>query len=118
MFSPCNWNGIELIDGGIRENVPWKELKKFGAEHVINIVFEGELKENCCKNIIDVVSNSIGILCHELSNYELQGADYLLKIKTKGKIGLLDTSKIDYLYELGYKTVKENMRDIKKIIIN
>ena len=96
--------------------MPWKELKKFGAKNVINIVFEGEIKENYCKNIIDVVSSSIGILCHELSNYELEGADYLLKIKTKVKIGLLDTSKINYLYELGYKTAKKNMKDIKKII--
>jgi len=98
--------------------VPWKELKKFGAKKAINIVFEGELKENCCKNIIDVVSGSIGILCHELSNYELEGADYLLKIKTKEKIGLLDTSKIEYLYELGYETARKNMGEIKKIINN
>jgi len=116
VFSPCEWNETELIDGGIRENVPWKELKKFGAENVINIVFEGELKHDCCKNIIDVVSGSIGLLCHELSNYELEGADYLLKIKTKEKIGLLDVSKIDYLYELGYETAKNNMREIKRII--
>jgi len=116
VFSPCKWKETELIDGGIRENVPWKELKKVGAKNVINIVFEGELKENSCKNIVDVVSGSIGILCHELSNYELEGADYLLKIKTKEKIGLLDTSKIDYLYELGYETARKNMQEIKKII--
>ena len=76
------------------------------------------MKENYCKNIIDVVSSSIGILCHELSNYELQGADYLLKIKTKEKIGLLDTTKIDYLYQLGYKTAKSNIREIKNIMKN
>ena len=26
VFSPCEYNNTELIDGGIRENVPWKEL--------------------------------------------------------------------------------------------
>ena len=98
--------------------MPWKELKKFGVKKVINIVFEGELKENCCKNIIDVVSGAIGILCHELSNYELEGADYLLKIRTNGKIGLLGTSRIDYLYQLGYETAKKNIKQIKKVIMN
>ena len=53
-------------------------------------------------------------MCHELSNYELEGADYLLKIKTEGKIGLLDTSKINYLFELGYETARKNMYEIKK----
>ena len=96
--------------------MPWKELKKFGAQKVINIIFEGELKENYCKNIIDVVSSSIGILCHELSNYELEGADYLLKIKPTGKIGLLETAKIDYLYQLGYETAKRYMKEIKKVL--
>lgn len=55
-------------------------------------------------------------MCHELSNYELYGADYLLKIKPKGKIGLLDTTKIDYLYQLGYETAKNNMGEIKKVL--
>ena len=55
-------------------------------------------------------------MCYELSNYELEGADYLLKINTKEKIGLLDTSKIDYLYQLGYETAKNNMREIKKVL--
>lgn len=56
-------------------------------------------------------------MCHELSNYELQGADYLLKIKTEEKIGLLDTSKIDYLYNIGYETAKNNMDEIKKQVL-
>lgn len=37
----------------------------------------------------------------ELSNYELYGADYLLKIKTK-EVSLLDSSEINYLYNQGY----------------
>lgn len=66
-----NLNGNELIDGGIRENVPWKELKLLGADKVISVVFEEELKEDDYINIIEVVGRAIGILSHELSNYEL-----------------------------------------------
>lgn len=117
IFEPCKYNNIELVDGGIRENIPWKGIKQMGADKVISIAFEKELAGNCCKNIIDVVSNSIDILCHELSNYELDGTDYLIKIKTKN-IGLLDYKKIDLLYELGYTAVKNNIKEIKKIIVN
>lgn len=110
IFSPCKYKNTKLIDGGIRENVPWKLTKLNGAEKVISIVFEKDINTNRKKekNIIDVIANSIDLLSYELSNYELAGADYLLRIKTKN-IELLDISQIDYLYELGYKIAKEIM---------
>ena len=105
VFSPCKYKDIELIDGGIRENVPWKETKLMGADKVISVVFEEELKKDDYINIIEVVMSAIGILSHELSNYELIGADELIRIKTS-HMSLLDSSKIDYLYKLGYNTAK------------
>lgn len=112
VFSPCEYKDTELIDGGIRENLPWKTAKLCGADKVFCIKFqsEKELKKN--KNIIDIVSKSISILCHELSNYELDGADYLLTLKTEN-IALLDYSKIDELYELGYKEGKKFLQNNK-----
>lgn len=113
IFSPCRYKNTKLIDGGIRENVPWKLTKLNGAKKVISIIFEKDInidrkKE---KNIVEVITNSIDILSYELSNYELAGADYLLKIKTKN-IELLDINKIDYLYKLGYKIAKEKIKSL------
>lgn len=110
VFSPLRDNGVELIDGGLRENIPWKGLKELGADKVISVIFSKEINENCCNNIVDVVNRSMDIMCHELSNYELEGAEYLIRIKTK-KIGLLDMTKIDELYELGYKIAKEKLKN-------
>lgn len=112
VFSPCTYNNTKLIDGGIRENIPWKQIKINGADKVICVVFEKEIDKNKKeKNIIDVVSRSIDLLSYELSNYELAGSDYILKIKTKD-IDLLDVNKIDYLFNLGYEIRK---KEIKKI---
>lgn len=115
IFSPCRYKNINLIDGGIRENIPWKGLKDIGADKVISIMFEKELNNNCCENVIEVVGNSLYILSHELLNYEIMGADYLLKIRTKN-ISLLDMDKIDELFELGYKVAKEKIKEIKRVI--
>lgn len=52
VFSPCKYKNIKLIDGGIRENVPWKELKKIGAKKVLNIMFEEEESLDCDKNLV------------------------------------------------------------------
>ena len=112
VFSPCKYKGTELIDGGIRENIPWKGLKQLGADKVISIIFEKENNKKSCNNIIDVVGNSLGILSHELLNYEIIGSDYLLKIKTKN-ISLLDMGKIDELFEIGYKSAKLKIKEIK-----
>lgn len=35
VFSPCKYKGIQLVDGGVRENLAWKELKDIGADKVL-----------------------------------------------------------------------------------
>ena len=115
VFSPCPYKDIKLIDGGIRENVPWKELKYLGADKVISVMFEESQNEECSKNLIEVAGRSIGLLCRELSNYEMEGSDFTLKINSR-KIGLLDMKKIDELYELGYEQTKKNINKIKEIL--
>lgn len=115
VFSPCNYKDTKLIDGGIRQNVPWKETKLLGADKVLNIVFEDEVDQNCCDNLIEVSVRAINLLCRELSNYELNGSDYIIKIKSK-KVGLLDIKRIDELYWLGYNETKKQIKNIKKLI--
>ena len=54
---------------------------------------------------------------NELSKYELSGADYLIKIKSK-KISLLDMSKMDYFYKLGYRKARKFILKNKNIIFS
>ena len=117
VFSPCKYKDIKLIDGGIRENVPWKELKRLGARKVLNITFEEETTNECDKNIVDVASSSIGLLSKELSSYELEVSDYTIKIRTN-KIGLLDMKQIDKMYEEGYNETKKDIKEIKEKILS
>ncbi len=112
VFSPYEYGNEKLIDGGIRENVPWKELKMLGADKVLSIMFNEMLTGDCDKNLVEVADRSINLLCRELSNYEMEGADYVIKIKSP-KIGLLDMSKINELYKIGYLQTKEQLKKIK-----
>lgn len=114
VFSPYMYKKMQLVDGGVRENVAWKELKEMGADSVLGINFASKSKEDeCYENMIDIAVRSIGLMEHELSNYELDGIDELITIKTK-KIGLLDTSDIEYLYNVGYKFAKKYVDDKNK----
>lgn len=112
IFSPCNYDEDLLIDGGIAENLPWRETKKAGADKVLSIVFKTKAHK-CCDNVFDVLNKSFSILCHELYKYEWDGTDYLLEIKVP-KVGLLDRTKMELLYNEGYKQTKANINDIKQ----
>ena len=81
VFSPCEYNGIQLIDGGTRENLPWKGLKDIGADEVFGVSFDTILEKNqCCKNIVEVAARAMELQGRELSMYEKAGIDYLINI--------------------------------------
>lgn len=113
VFCPCKYKDIKLIDGGVRENVPWKELKMIGADKVIDVIFDDGISYNCSKNLVEVAGRSLSLMGKELCNYELDGSDYNIRIKSE-KVGLLDMSKIDELYESGYQQTKKEMWKIKE----
>lgn len=106
VFCPCRYNNRKLIDGGIRENVPWREWSRIGVDKIICIGFETIKKDKKDKNMVDIISNSFEILCHELSTYELAGVKHMWIIKTKD-VSLLDVKEMDYLYQMGYEQTKE-----------
>lgn len=105
VFTPYKINGNKFIDGGIRENTPWKGLKEIGADYVISVVFEKQIKEKKQINLVDVIETSLDLMGQELSNYELEGADKIIKIKTHN-VKLLQIEKTDELYKQGYIKAK------------
>lgn len=115
VFCPVKYNNKKLIDGGVRENTPWKELKAIGTDKIISVVFEKEKEIKKEINMLDCITDSMGILMHELYTYEIEGIDYILKVKTKS-ISLLDVDKIQELYTQGYKVAKRHMNNIKEYL--
>ncbi len=111
VYSPYKYKDLQLVDGGIRENVAWKGLKQIGADKVLGINFASYLDHNeYCDNMVEIAVRAITIMEHELANYELEGMDDLITITTK-KVGLLEKSKMEYLFEKGYYTAKKYIDD-------
>ncbi len=110
IYSPCKYNNIQFVDGGIRENIPWRELKNLGADYTISITFEKSPKSKHEYNLFENISESINLLSHELSIYEEYGSDYIVKIDTKNT-SLLDHKQIDFLYNTGYSTMKKIIKE-------
>ena len=115
VFSPCEYNGIQLIDGGTRENLPWKGLKDIGADEVFGVSFDTILEKNqCCKNIVEVAARAMELQGRELSMYEKAGIDYLININLK-KVALLDSTQINMLYKMGYEETKKQLKMLENV---
>ena len=113
VFSPCEYMGLQLIDGGTRENLPWKPLKQIGADEVYGISFETVYKsQECCNNLIDVAARAMELQGRELYVYEKAGIDKEIKIHLE-KVSLLDSSKIYELYQIGYEQARKQIKMIK-----
>ena len=108
VFEPVKWKDKEFVDGGIRENIPWKVFENFKLDKKISVIFDKNENTNCNKNLVSVVECSFRYMSDELQKYEVDGSDEIMTIKT-GKIGLLDSSKIEQLYEIGYETAKKSL---------
>ena len=117
VFSPCNYDGIQLIDGGTRENLPWRPLKQIGVDEVIGIAFDTiYCHKDCCQDIIEVATRAMELQGRELAVYEEQGIHHLININLK-KVSLLDSSKAEELYKIGYEQTKKQVKELKNVNI-
>lgn len=115
VFSPCAYENTQLLDGGIKENIPWKELKGINCDKVISIGLKNKNKKKCCKNVIEIAERSFELMCEELNRHEIDKIDFLQIIQLED-VTLLQMEKMQEIYEEGYKQTKRNMKQIKQYI--
>lgn len=116
VFSPCKINGKELLDGGIKENIPWKELQYIGCDKIISVNFYTKNKKKCCNSIIDIAQRTLELINEELDRHELNQIDFLHTIELED-VSLLEMEKLEEICEAGYKQTKKKMQDILKYLI-
>lgn len=112
IFSPCPYKDRELLDGGIKANIPWKELKNSGCQKVLSINFKNTKDKKCCDNMLDIAERSFELLNQELNRYELDRVDFLHTIELDD-VSLLDIKRMQEIYEQGYIQTRDYMSKIK-----
>jgi len=73
MFPPIKLHDMYLVDGGVRDITPLSEAIRVGADHltIVNCSPSYIDKEAAPKNVVDVVTRSIGILTHEIDRNDV-----------------------------------------------
>lgn len=114
VFSPCEYGNHIFMDGGILDNTPAQEIRKYDVDKIISIKFDSN-SINSNSNMMDIVMKILDIMGNKISEEDLQISDMVLTIPTDGT-GLLDTENLDLCYKEGYNVVVNNIDKIKEII--
>ncbi len=89
IFQPVSINGREYVDGGLTSPVPVKVARSLGADVVIAVDISSRPKHAKVSDSIDVLLQTFSIMGQTISQYELTGADVVIRPNT-GNIGSRD----------------------------
>ena len=64
---------------------------------------------------MDLMMKTLDIMGDKISDENMANSDYILTIPSDGT-GLLDTSKLDFCYQSGYKTTISKMKELKQLL--
>jgi len=101
LFSPVEMDGRLLIDGGVRNNYPIEEVRKMGADIIIGVDVQDDLRGR--KDLIDVTKILVqisNIQMNEKTKQKIANTDIYIKPKLHG-YGVIDFDKLEKIVELG-----------------
>lgn len=110
VFTPCNYDKYNFIDGGTTDNYPTRILKAMGADKVIGLHFR--LDDYLPReDIFAVLLRAVDIFSLGDVRVAEKYADLSIEIDAKGT-GLLVIDDFDKLIETGYYAIMENKEKI------
>lgn len=86
IFQPVSINGREYVDGGLTSPVPVKVARSLGADVVIAVDISNRPKYARVSDSVDVMLQAFSIMGQTIGQYELAGADVVIRPNT-GTIG-------------------------------
>lgn len=116
IFKPLIIEGKRLVDGGLTDNLPIDILKRMEATKVIGVDlgYNGQLRKDV-DNIIEIGSQSLGIMSYQITNFKSYGADYILRPGIYD-VAMKDSQRIIECIDRGYESTNKNMKMIKKAL--
>jgi len=115
VFVPVTFDKRTLVDGGITNNVACDIAKAKGADIIIAVNLQKDVKNSQIDSVIDIIAQSITIMMRETSKAKLASADVVIEPELKG-ISLFDFSQKKVVMEEGIKAARAAVPKIKEIL--
>jgi NTE family protein len=84
VFEPVKIGGHEYIDGGAVSPIPVRFAKQMGAELIIAVDISAIPEGQPTKGAVDILLQTFNIMGHSISQFELEGADVVMRPKLEG----------------------------------
>lgn len=121
VFTPADGgNGRMLVDGGLLERVPTKELKKMGAEVIVAVDVLGDLMvKKVAGNLVDTLLRCIDIMDTRATQKKRRSRAKYIDLWLEPDLGGMDQYKVknlQFAYDKGYELGIANRDEIKRLI--
>ena len=116
VFAPVEFEDMNLVDGGLKNNLPSDVVRKMGA----NIVFAVELNYSRGfgtekKGMFDVLKSSMGIMMASGVEPKLAAADIVIQPDMR-EFARLKLDQFDKRFKLGYDSVMASKKEIQQVL--
>ncbi len=114
-FEPTDYNGYYLVDGGVVNNYPVKEVKEMGAE----IVIGGDVQSGLYSTREQLAS--ITAILDQITSFSRVRANEIgdsltdLKVRIKMTYGMMDFDKYDSIMVVGERIARMHFKEIKAL---
>jgi len=118
IFTPVEWNGRVLIDGGLVNNLPTDVVRDMGADFVIAITLRASSIERTELNTLtDVLRQSVAIATLQNERRNTQLADLVVPVPLDNKV-FLDFGNVSAIIESGYQAARQNAENLKALSLS
>jgi NTE family protein len=115
IFTPVQYLNMNLVDGGVVDNVPVDVARAMGADLVIAVNIGNDLVNYNITNIIDITLQAVNIMEKEISTFKMRSADVVIE-PIVGFVKSMDFSKKESLMRTGIKAGQDAAPEIHKKI--
>jgi NTE family protein len=115
IFVPVTFGKRMLVDGGVTDNVACDIARNKGADIIIGVSLQKDVKNYQIDSAIDVIAQSINIMMREASRPKLLCADVIIEPDVHG-VSLFDFSQKKMLMEEGIKATRKAVPKIKELL--
>lgn len=112
LFSPVSIDNVLYADGGILDNFPISPLLE-NCEVLIGVYASplSHIEQDSLKYSVNVLERAIRINYSKRSHKKFKNCDLLVNPIELSEFGLLEFSKMDEIFEIGYRSAKKEIKN-------
>jgi NTE family protein len=118
IFTPVEWGGRILADGGLINNLPTDVAKQMGADVVIGVTLRFPAVEASGLDTLPTIvrqTMNIAVLQNEMRNLPLANIDLKIQLDRQG---LMDFNDTHSLIQAGYDAARANSAALEKLVLS